>query len=193
MKHFIFAGVMAVISFLVLAAGMTVSGRSVRKNELQRVLDRAVEQTVEEFSLRKPKGGTQELFLDAFLKQLLQGIESDSEITVYVMGADREKGLLSVRAEEKFFHPGGIRTTVSADKTVVLEQFCLPEKRLLTVTYKIGKNVYKCYCLTEGSRLQVPDVPEGKVLYWTNKLGERQYAGEEVKISRDQVWEAVLD
>lgn len=192
MKHLIFAGVMAAVSFLVLAAGMTVSGRCVRKNELQRVLDRAVEQTVEAFSERKDRVGNGKMFVEDFIKQLAQGIESDSQITIHVMGADMEKGLLSVRAEERFFHPGGIQTTVSADRTVILEQYSLPEKRLCTILYKIKGNVYKCYCKVQGSSIRVPGVPEEHFLYWTSEDGMQQSAGETAEVIKDQVWEAVI-
>lgn len=192
MKHLIFAGIMAVLSFLVLAAGMMASGRCVRKNELQRVLDRAVEQAVEGLLEEKGSEGMTENFLETFIRQMMQGIESDSEITVQVMGADMEKGLLSVRVEEQFFHPGGVKAAVAADKTVVLEQYSLPEKRLCTISYKIGTKVYKCYCLAQGSSIQVPGVPEEDFLYWTNTAGERQRAGEKTEVRQDQVWEAVM-
>ena len=54
MKHVINGIMMSAIAFMVIAAVMIISGRSVRKNELEKALEHAAEQTIESVKV-KPK------------------------------------------------------------------------------------------------------------------------------------------
>ena len=78
MKYVIKGGIMAAIAFMVIVAAMIISGRSVRKNELENTLEHATKQTVE-YLKKNPQIDRQE-FVQYFKNNLEMGIESDSEI-----------------------------------------------------------------------------------------------------------------
>ena len=119
MKYVIKGGIMAAIAFMVIVAAMIISGRSVRKNELENTLEHATKQTVE-YLKKNPQIDRQE-FVQYFKNNLEMGIESDSEILVSIIEADTEKGILSVHAEGNFQNCLGKKEKVEADKTVILE------------------------------------------------------------------------
>ncbi len=81
MKHLIYGTGLLCLAVLVIAGTMIVSGQDVRKNELEKALNTAVEQTLEQL---KKEGGYQienqrELIAD-FHQALLLNISSDSEV-----------------------------------------------------------------------------------------------------------------
>lgn len=172
MKHIIYGASLFMMTIIVLAATMLLSGRASRANEVDRALDTAIEQTVDE--LQEENTYTlenKEEFLADFVEGLLIKIESDSEIEVQVAGIDVEKGLLSVRVIEHFKHPNGNPGTVEAERTVVLENYSFEQKDTITITYKVGNMDYKVYTLTSGSNLPVPAEPEG-FRCWKNEDGQ---------------------
>ena len=122
MKNVINGIVMAMITFLVMAAVMVVSGRSIRKNELEKALEQATEQAVEQLNQKGSQRISREEFLEIFKENLLMGIESDSEVVVSIMAADPEKGILSVQAEENYQNPLGNQEKIKAQRTVILEK-----------------------------------------------------------------------
>lgn len=122
MKNVINGIVMAMITFLVMAAVMVVSGRSIRKNELEKALEQATEQAVEQLNQKGSQRISREEFLEIFKENLSMGIESDSEVVVSIMAADPEKGILSVQAEENYQNPLGNQEKIKAQRTVILEK-----------------------------------------------------------------------
>ena len=122
MKNVINGIVMAMITFLVMAAVMVVSGRSIRKNELEKALEQATEQAVEQLNQKGSQRISREEFLEIFKENLSMGIESDSEVVVSIMAADPEKGILSVQAEENYQNPLGNQEKIKAHRTVIVEK-----------------------------------------------------------------------
>ena len=122
MKHVINGIIMSAIAFMVIAAVMIISGHSVRKNELEKAVEHAAEQTIE--SLRK-KGEeiSREEFVEIFIDNLSMGIRSDSEVVVSIMEADPEKGILSVGAVEEYQNPLGKAGKVETERTIILENY----------------------------------------------------------------------
>lgn len=160
------------IMVLVMAAAMVVNGRNVRKNEMDRMLDTAVEQTVAELQEEKEyRLENKNEFLADFVESLLLKVNSDSEIEVSVAGADEINGLLSIKVTEHFKHPNGKPGKVETERTVVMEQYTLDKKGFVTITYRVGDVDYKVYTLVEGSSIPVPVNPEENFVQWLDESG----------------------
>lgn len=127
MKHVITGIMMSAIAFMVIAAVMVVSGRSIRKNELEKTLEHAAEQAMRSLSKSENQEMSREEMIDIFLENMSMGIASDADVVVSIMKADPEKGILSVRAEEEFQNPLGKEETVQAESTIILEKYSLSE------------------------------------------------------------------
>ncbi len=192
MKQVIGGGLLAAITFIVIAAMMVVSGRNIRKNELEKSLEHAVEQAVKHFAGKENKKVSREECLEILKQNLLLGIESDSEILVSIMAVDTEKGILSVEAEENFRNPLGKAETLKAVKTIVLESYRLKEKNVYTITYKVGNEIYKQYAFKEGSRLLVPAEPEGNFVQWMDESGQAVEL-EGIVVDSDKVFVAQMN
>lgn len=193
MKNLIFGLGMSCIVIITALCCMTISGRNVRQNEVDRALNTAIEQTVGELQEKKTyRIENQEEFIADFIEGLLIKIESDSEIEVKVAGVDQEKGVLSVKVTEHFKHPNGKPGTAEAERTVILESYSLDKKKTFTITYKVGDTDYKVYTLTEGSPLLVPAAPEGNFTGWTDENGQAADPGNQVA-DADKVFYAKME
>lgn len=127
MKHIMNGIIMSAIAFMVIAAVMTVSGRSVRKNELEKAVEHAAEQAIERLNRKENERISREEFIEIFIENLSMGIESDSEVVVSIMEADPEKGILAVQAEAEYQNPLGKNGKVQAERTVIIENYSLAE------------------------------------------------------------------
>lgn len=126
MKQTVYGAVLAIIFMLILACNMAVSGRSVRQNELNQALNQAVEQAAGELVAEDGMDTPSEEELAADLAEgILTRIESNGDIQVDIFACDAQRGLLSVRATAHFKHVNGKMGTVSAVRTVVLEQYAV--------------------------------------------------------------------
>ncbi|MBU5472087.1 DUF948 domain-containing protein [Roseburia sp. MSJ-14] len=190
MKYVIKGGIMAAIAFMVIVAAMIISGRSVRKNELENTLEHATKQTVE-YLKKNPQIDRQE-FVQYFKNNLEMGIESDSEILVSIIEADTEKGILSVHAEGNFQNCLGKKEKVEANKTVILEKYQLEKKKQYTAVYKIAGEIYKVYKLTEGSKIPTPVNPDGNFEGWMDENGQVVYP-EEIQLETDRIFYGKLE
>lgn len=194
MRHVILGISMAVISFLILAANVAISGRLVRQNELEQTLDAAARQAVEGLS-KKEEYETEDSaqFLSEFLENFFVGIESDSDFTVSVAAANPQKGILSVRVEEDFMHINGKSGKVSSEKTVILEKYKLDKKQVFQITFKVSENIYKNYQLSEGVHLLAPGKPGESFLYWTDEQGNKMEDIAGMVADRDRMFYAVMN
>lgn len=125
MKHVINGVIMSAIAFMVIAVVMIISGHSVRKNELEKAVEHAAEQAIGSLDGKENEKISREEFIEIFIENLSMGIESDSEVVVSIMGADSEKGILSVRAVEEYQNPLGKAGKVEAERTIILENYSL--------------------------------------------------------------------
>ncbi len=120
MKHTVFGVILTMVFLLLLSCELSIESRSVRQNELDRMIDTAAEQTIKELK-DSDTGISKEEFQTDFIVRLVVKIESDSSLTVNSMTFDEEKGLLSVEVEEHFIYPNGADGTVKATKNIVIE------------------------------------------------------------------------
>ena len=103
MKYSVYGVALLVLAVLTIAGGMVISGKDVRENEMDKALNTAVEQTMEQ--LNKEGGyeiqNVQELIAD-FHQSLLLHISSDSDFEVKILTADIEKGVLDVEVRQTY-------------------------------------------------------------------------------------------
>lgn len=95
MKHTVYGISLTALAVLIIAIVLGVSGKNVRKNEMETALNTAIEQSLEQLRLKKAQNrqefaGYQELIAD-FNGLLLSQIESDSELQVEILTADEKR------------------------------------------------------------------------------------------------------
>ena len=111
----------AIISIVIV---MTLCGTNMRQNELNRAVDSALQETVEnQFDSKTYSVSSNDEFVADFMEALLVQINSECSIIVNVLDVDYQKGLLSVEIIEKYKHPIGTEGQVSVKRTVIMEQY----------------------------------------------------------------------
>lgn len=159
--------VMLIIFSLILLA--TILNKDSRKYELERNLATAVEQTVDNMMKSKTyEVSNYNEFIADFIENLSVTLNTKSDITVNILKADIEKGILSVEVVETFKHPNGNTGQVNYTKTVVFEDITDSETEKPTYTVKFyesqadmqnDQNCYKQYDILSGDSLIQPKDP----------------------------------
>lgn len=152
-----------------------------RQNELNDAVDSALKDTVEnQFDDTTYSVNSNDEFVADFIEALLIQINSDSTITVNVLGVDYEKGLLSVEVIESYKHPNGNIGAVSAMKTVIFEQDTNNSSSVtdeqVKITYLLADNIiYKEFTVKKDSDIIIPQNPSmnGKTFLQWNVNGSR--------------------
>lgn len=195
MKHTIYGVALAFAAVLIIAAVMTVSGGDVRENEMDKALNTAVEQSLEQLRM---EGGYevenyQELIAD-FNQAILLHIASDSDLKVEVLAADVKRGVLDVQVTETYTTVKGSKKNASVRKTVILEEYS-DKRRYFTITFQSEGEIYANYSLYQGSLIVMPQEPEKS---GSNFKGWRENESgtlltQEIKAEKDMVFEAMFD
>lgn len=81
---------------------LTMQHKNVRKEELEQSLTEAMETTLQMVQADADRDYTSEDMRTLLIRNLVPQMNSDSELTVRMIAADAEKGLLSVEVEEHF-------------------------------------------------------------------------------------------
>ncbi len=116
-----------VCSIISIVIVMTLCGTNMRQNELNRAVDSAIKDTVEnQFDDTTYSVNSNDEFVADFMEALLVQINSDCSVVVNVLDVDYQKGLLSVEVIEKYIHPIGTEGNVSVKRTVIMEQYTVP-------------------------------------------------------------------
>lgn len=159
-----------IIIMLLVLSGMfmmMIRGKEARQNELNSSLAAAVEQSLTVL-MEQTKERTQEetntLIADAVQNVLFQ-ITSDADITIHVLAADGEKGLLDVEAVESFYHLNGMKDKIVSRKTAILEEYNNIAEQQFTVSFSgkapdgIAEIVYSQYNVYGGGTVIPPEEP----------------------------------
>ena len=116
-----------ICSIISIVIVMTLCGTNMRQNELNRSVDSAIKDTVEnQFDDTTYSVNSNDEFVADFMEALLVQINSDCSVVVNVLDVDYQKGLLSVEVIEKYIHPIGTEGNVSVKRTVIMEQYTVP-------------------------------------------------------------------
>lgn len=194
MKHTVYGVALAIMGLLIVAAVMTVSGRDVRENEMDKALNTAVEQSLEQL---KEEGGYEiadyrELVAD-FNQALLLHISSDSDLIVNILTADLDRGVLDVQITEAYKTTSGKTKETTCRKTVILEEYS-NHKPFHTITFKSEGVIHAEYSLYEDSLIVEPENPRktGHTFKcWKNGRGEILSPG--MKAGEDMVFTAIFE
>lgn len=116
----VFSMLVIIIFFLIF---FTLHGRNARQTELDNALNVSMKQSMDALLVEVGRPGSEEEWKMMFLQSLVSQIKSESELTVNILEIDMEKGLLSVEAVLTYTHPVGTEGSVSAQRTVVLEEY----------------------------------------------------------------------
>lgn len=170
MKNVVMGAMMSIIIALITIIILTTDDRIVRINEDNTALANALDESISIIDTDKYSiSDTSQLIAD-ITQGLLMQIESDSDITINVMDADRDKGIVTIEAVQDFIKPTGKSGQVAATRTIILEEK-QPED-----TYDEDNKIYNIHFLTpEGDtymnmgvknqeQLIIPEAPEGN--YW---------------------------
>ena len=123
MKNMLVAFYAAIIALVIILIGFTIHGRSVRQIELDNALKSSMEEAMTVLLYEEGRPQTEEEWKASFLQSLAVQINSASDLTVHILKADMEKGLLSVEANLTWKHPIGTDGSVSSTMTVFLEDY----------------------------------------------------------------------
>lgn len=195
MKHVIYGVALLAVTIMVITGVMIVSGKDVRENEMDKALNTAVEQTLEQL---KKDGGyeikdAQELIAD-FQQSLLLHISSDADIEVKILTADTQKGVLDVEIVETYKTAKEKEKHAICRKTVILEQYS--EKRnYCMMQFFVGGCVHEKYSLYEGSTIVMPKEPHknGLVFKGWRSAGGGEWLTDHLRAEDDMVFEAVFE
>lgn len=195
MKHTIYGIALAAIAIIVIAAALVTSGKDVRENEMDKALNTAVEESLDQL---KKEGGYEvadykELVAD-FNQALLLHISSDSEVKVDVLAADVTKGVLDVQVTEEYKTVKGTAKQASCRKTVILEEYS--DKQIYhTITFLVDGEIYTSYSVYKGSLVAKPKDPEKEghtFKQWIN-AENGEVLGEDMTAESDMTFQVEWD
>ena len=121
MKHMVFGVLSGGIVILFVVMLLTMQHKNVRKEELEQSLTEAMEVTLQMVKMDAERDYTSEEMRTLLIRNLVPQINSDSELTVRLIAADVEKGLLSAEVEEFFIYPGGKKGSIQCFRTILAE------------------------------------------------------------------------
>lgn len=123
MRNMLIAFISALIAVVIILTGFTIHGRSIRQIELDNALKSAMEDAMTSLTYEDGRPETEEEWKASFLQSLAIQINSVSDLTVNILEADMENGILSVEATLEWMHPIGTKGSVSSTMTVIMEEY----------------------------------------------------------------------
>lgn len=167
MKNIIIGAASFLIAILLIMVVYTVQGRETRNEEIQDGLSGAMTAAGEQM---KETGayGSDKAFAAAFTENLMQQMDSVSDVTVSILEADSEKGIISAEVTQTYQHPNGKEGKTSCMRTLVLdrenEELLQLKKSVIAVFYTEQDleedHLYKTQLLLEGEKINVPKDPK---------------------------------
>lgn len=170
MKNTVLIFISAAVGVLTLAIIMTVMGRMNRSAEIESSLSSALEKTLERMMTESSlHPDTQEEAVAESVEMIAAALDTDSQVTVEVMKADLEKGVLAVCVQEEFAQPDGSTGAEKWERTVIWEPCETKEQTYCKVRFYrtreamlSGDECYKSYSILEGDRIAAPAEPAGE-------------------------------
>ena len=192
MKNVVTGIMMSIILALITIIILTTDDRIVRINEVNTALADALDESLNVLGMDKYSiADTDELIADVTQGLLVQ-IESDAEVTVNVMDADKDKGIVTVEAVENFRKVSGAAGQTAVRRTIILEkqqvQYTYDEdNRQYNITYlNTDGTEYMTYSIKKNEQLIIPAAPDNT--HW-------EYSGSpldmDVKVASDMTVSAV--
>ena len=107
MKNAAMIIVSAIMGFLILGIVLTIGGSMNRRCEVETILPSTMEKTVEGMPFAEAGCSSGELVIAECVELLAAEIDTDSDVVLKVYQNDVQKGVLSMKLQEKFQHPNG--------------------------------------------------------------------------------------
>lgn len=168
MKNVILIIINMILAVLTCAILMSIDARAVRSSELQSNLSSVVEETVCNLMQKNNYEITgYEEFVADLTENLSVILDTKSDITIKILEADTEKGMIIVEVVEKYKHVNGNEGTVSCSKTVIFNQLVEPTAIACSVKFYLTKedmqndaDYYKALTVNAGDIICIPTAPE---------------------------------
>jgi uncharacterized repeat protein (TIGR02543 family) len=143
---------------------MTVNNYMVRKNEMEEDLSVAMDAAMD--SIKYNEDGyaitDYEKLISDLNQNILLQVTSNSDITIKVLYADLENGILDIEAVQKYKWAGTTKD-VSVRRTVMLEEYVNENaenvEEVCTVVFKVNDEVYDTVSVVYGEPLSKPVDP----------------------------------
>ena len=170
MKNVVTGIMMSIMMSLFIIIILTTDDRIIRINEVNTALADALDESINVLDMDKYSiTDTDELIADV-TQGLLMQIESDAAVTVNIMDADKDKGIVTVEAVENFRKASGAAGQTAATRTIILEkkqvQYTYDEdNQQFNITYlNTDGTEYITYSIKKNEQLIIPITPDGT--YW---------------------------
>lgn len=192
MKNVVTGIMMSIMMALFIIIILTTDDRIIRINEVNTALADALDESLNVLDMDKYSiADTDELIADVTQGLLVQ-IESDAEVMVNVMDADKDKGIVTVEAVENFRKASGAAGQTAATRTIILEKQQAQDtydedNRQFNITYlNTDGTEYMTYSIKKNEQLIIPAAPDNT--HW-------EYSGSpldmDVKVASDMTVSAV--
>lgn len=192
MKNVVTGIMMSIMMALFIIIILTTDDRIIRINEVNTALADALDESLNVLDINKYSiADTDELIADVTQGLLVQ-IESDAEVTVNVMDADNDKGIVTVEAVENFRKASRSAGQTAATRTIILEKQQVQDtydedNRQFNITYlNTDGTEYMTYSIKKNEQLIIPAAPDNT--HW-------EYSGSpldmDVKVASDMTVSAV--
>lgn len=186
-----FAGVLFCV--LVLVFG----GKLCRGEEVSCILPNSMEKSVEWAG--NASGVCDRELIASCMESLAVSMDSDSGLAVRVMKADGEKGMLSVKVQERFRHPNGGEDMVWEERTALFNRCMEEEKKQYEVRFyrnreAVGNSeqAYKVFIIEEGGCFVPPVNPTEKTAVFVEWRDVNDYIADfTVPVAENRIYYAV--
>lgn len=191
MKNMILGFCLFVIGILSLVSILMLENQSIRKKEIQLGLSQSIESAVAknvsfrgevaqeaETESTADAKQTKKIFEADLIQSFIINLQSDSNISIDVMGIDAKKGVASLKIKEQFQNILGRSSEVSNQRTVIFNQIQKEEQKNYTLNFYLTKedllnkqNAYKSFEMLEHEKMICPQNPsmQGKTfLSWVD-------------------------
>lgn len=161
MKNAIIALIGIAMVIMVTVGINTVENKTMRQNELDSNLDKALERTMEILTIdpvyQISKNDT-EVAAD-FIENFLVNTTSDATFKIDIITVDPEKGLLDVQVSESYAQVIGTGK-VSARKTVILDDWENPDNTYFTIRFCLDDKIIKQVNIHGGDKITKGILPQ---------------------------------
>ena len=114
MKNVVLGIMMSILMSMVILIILTQDDRMIRINEDNTALSNALDESISVIDTGKYSISNTSQLISDITQGLLMQIESDADITVNVMDADRDKGIVTIEAVEDYKKPSGVSGQAAA-------------------------------------------------------------------------------
>lgn len=127
MKNVILGLVGSLIIVYTVALTLGIYNMNIRKNELENCVSAVLENVLTEYyegylSMNEAMIPDANIVSKQVKDNIIQRVKNPEELVVDVIACDIKKGIISVRVNENFGLPGGIRKDISMKKTIIVDR-----------------------------------------------------------------------